>query len=396
MGWSLIGNEKAVSAVAGAVAAGSWSHAYLFAGPEGTGKATLARQFAQAVNCVAPQPPCGECSHCRRIAASAHSDVFTLTVEATTEGPQHKAIAVEQVREVERVTALSPFEGSCRVVIIDPADAMTTGAQNAFLKTLEEPPSHVVFILVATHPERLLETVVSRCRRIDFRLAPRPAIERGLAERGVDAAQAALLAGPARGRPGRAIALAEQPEMAERRQQAVEEARSLPRLPIAGRMELAERLAEDFRRDREAVLWLLGEWQEWWRDVLLVQSGASDGVTGLDMLDLLRQDAAAYATAEVRAFAHAIREARRQLQENVQARLSLESLLLKAPAAGGGAVTAGSGRGASRHTSRLYHFLLHPRTRASQERNSQVGDIWGPPSRGAFFSAMEESGGFFA
>ena len=94
--------------------------------------------------------------------------------------PVHKDISVDQVREVERAAALAPFEGRTRVVIIDPADAMSIGAQNAFLKTLEEPPPNTAFVLIATREDRLLETVRSRCRRIEFTLVPLGEIEAAL------------------------------------------------------------------------------------------------------------------------------------------------------------------------------------------------------------------------
>lgn len=331
MVWSLIGNERAVSALAGAVASGGWMHAYLFAGPEGVGKAALARQFAQALNCTGDEPPCGDCPQCRRIEAGIHADVFTVTVEVVEEGPQRKAISIDQVREVERLAALSPFEGRIRVVIIDPADGMTAGAQNAFLKTLEEPPPSVAFVLLATEPERLLETVQSRCQRIELRLASRQDIEAGLLERGVEAESAGLLARVAGGRPGRAIRMATEPELVERRRSAIESGRSLPRKSIRERMDLAERLNEDFKRERDGVFWLLEQWQAWWRDVLMAQSGAEEGIASVDMLEAVREDASACGGEDVAAFVRALGEARQWLAENVQSRLALEALMLKAP-----------------------------------------------------------------
>ena len=234
MSWNFIGNERAVAAIERALADGTLAHAYLFAGPERVGKAALALRLAHALNCIASvgarhasalqgddaqgaapcgecAAPCGECAACVRIAAGIHADVRTVTVEVTDEGPQRKAISVEQMREVERAVALAPFEGRTRVVIVDPADEMTAGAQNAFLKTLEEPPPHVVFVLVPTRGERLLPTVRSRCRRIDFRLLPASEIERALESEPVELERARLLARLARGRIGWALAMARDP-----------------------------------------------------------------------------------------------------------------------------------------------------------------------------------------
>ena len=135
------------------------------------------------------------------------ADVQTGTVEAATDGPAHKAISCEQIRDVEATVALAPYEGRKRVVVIDPAEEMSPGAQNAFLKTLEEPPPHVVFVLVTADADRLLETVRSRCRRIDFALVAATEIEAGLIDRGTAAEQAPVLARLASGRPGSPLRL---------------------------------------------------------------------------------------------------------------------------------------------------------------------------------------------
>ncbi len=333
MSWGLIGNERAVQALVRSLAGASPPHAYLLTGPEGVGKATAATRLAQTVNCAGAEPPCGECGQCRRIAAGIHADVQTVGVRPGDEGPQHKAISVEQMRDVEATIALNPFEGRSRVVVIDPADAMTTEAQNAFLKTLEEPPPHVFFVLITSAEEALLETVHSRCRRVEFRLVALADVEQALRERGVEEGQAGLLARLSQGRPGRALTMAGEPDALARREETLASARGLAGLPIAGRMELAERLSDEFKRDRESVLSHLGQWQAYWRDVLLVQSGAAEAVANVDQAGALREDAGRCAPDEVVAFVQAVLDTRGYLAANVQSRLALEALLLRAPAA---------------------------------------------------------------
>ncbi|KKK69311.1 hypothetical protein LCGC14_2935320, partial [marine sediment metagenome] len=168
MTWGLVGQDRAVAALTGALAAGRLAHAYMLAGPERVGKHTLALKLAAALNCEGDEPPCGECNPCRRIGGGIHADVQTVTVEEGEDGAQ-KGIHVSQIREIERATALKPFEGRSRVVVIDPAEEMNAAAQNAFLKTLEEPPPQVVFVLVTTDESRLLPTIRSRCRRLELR-----------------------------------------------------------------------------------------------------------------------------------------------------------------------------------------------------------------------------------
>lgn len=382
MTWGIVGQERAVAALQRDLAQGRAAHAYLFVGPERVGKHTLALKLAQALNCdsvilrsgarrepsAATKPalseaegnlggaqqevdslpakhrsaaiePCDACPPCRRIAAGLHADVQTVTIEGAQEGrdgePAHKEIRVGQVREVERAVALKPYEGRARVVIIDPADAMNAEAQNAFLKTLEEPPPQVTLVLVSAQEQRLLPTIRSRCRQLALGLLPLPLVAEELIARGVEAERAQLLARLSRGRIGWALAMAADDSLMARREEWLEEARSLAAISIARRWELAERLASAFRRDRESVLDELAAWQDWWRDVLVVQSEVEEGAVNADRLDDLRHDASRYPRGETADFVRELRAARRYLQENVQPRLVLESLLLGAPAPAG-------------------------------------------------------------
>ena len=345
--WGLIGNDRAVGALQRALTSGHTAHAYVFVGPERVGKHTLALKLAQALNCEAigtaahgePVEPCGECKPCRRIAGSLHADVQTVTVEQDEDSPPagsgrqgaQKGIHVSQIREVARATALKPFEGRTRVVIIDPAEEMNAAAQNAFLKTLEEPPPQVVFVLVTADESRLLPTIRSRCRRLELRLPSVADVEAALLERDVNGDTARLLARLSRGRLGWALDLAADPSLLERRQEVLSRARALASMSVAERLGLAERLAPDYRRRPDALLAELEAWRDWWRDVLLVQAGAEDGVANVDRLADLRQDAARLRRDAITAFVRAVGDAGRNLQENAQPRLVLETLLLGAP-----------------------------------------------------------------
>ena len=337
-GWGVVGQERAVAALARDLAQGRTAHAYLFVGPERVGKHTLALKLAQALNCEGDEPPCDACEPCRRIERGVHADVQTVTVEAAEAGRegeegQQKGIHVSQVREIERVTSLKPFEGRSRAVIFDPADEMNAAAQNAFLKTLEEPPPQVTFVLVSAQEERLLPTIRSRCRQLALRLLPVPLVAEGLVGRGVEPERAQLLARLSRGRVGWALAMAADESLLARRDEWLEEARSLAAMSIAQRWELAERLATAFRRDRDPVLDELTAWQDWWRDVLLVQSRAEEGAVSADRLDDLRRDASRHSREEIAAFVRELRSARQYLEDNVQPRLVLEALLIQAPGA---------------------------------------------------------------
>ncbi len=331
--WRVVGQDRAVAALQRGLAEGKVAHAYLFVGPARVGKGTLARELAQALNCEGGDPPCQECSQCRRIAAGIHADVQVVSVETGGDGGPHKDISIQQIREIERAVSLRPFEGRCRVIIIDPADALNEEAQNAFLKTLEEPPPNVVFVLVTTRPQALRATIHSRCQRLELAPLPLARVEEALREGWqVAPSQAQLLARLSRGCLGWAIAALEDQEVMRVRREAVMDIRSLAAASIQERFAYAFEVAGRFQRDRAVVLAVLDLWREWWRDVLLVAAGCEENVTNVDLGDILRGDAARYDVAAVTRFLRSLAGCKRYLEENVNARLALEVLMLELPA----------------------------------------------------------------
>ncbi|WP_334075946.1 MULTISPECIES: DNA polymerase III subunit gamma/tau [Paenibacillus] len=159
----MVGQQHIIRTLQNAIREQRLSHAYLFSGPRGTGKTTAAKVLAKAVNCEkGPAPePCNECDACRRITAGAVMDVLEIDA-ASNRG-------VEEIRDLREKVKYAPTEVRQKVYIIDEVHMLTTEAFNALLKTLEEPPPHVMFILATTEPHRLPATVISRCQRFDFR-----------------------------------------------------------------------------------------------------------------------------------------------------------------------------------------------------------------------------------
>ncbi|HSW36269.1 MAG TPA: DNA polymerase III subunit gamma/tau [Candidatus Limnocylindrales bacterium] len=160
----MTGQEHVTRTLSNALSRGSLAHAYLFCGPRGTGKTTAAKILARAVNCRNyPGPePCGNCTPCKNIAAGVSIDVIEMDA-ASNRG-------IDEIRELRERTRYASGESRYKVYIIDEAHMLTTEACNAFLKTLEEPPRGVIFILATTDPSRLPSTIVSRCQRFDFHL----------------------------------------------------------------------------------------------------------------------------------------------------------------------------------------------------------------------------------
>src|SRR5512137_129619 len=196
--------DRAVGALRAALRRGRLHHAYLLGGPEGVGKGTAARLLAQAANCEgagAGDDACGQCGPCRKIAHGTHPDVYLLEEERVmakagrwepkSGRTPSREIVVDQVRDlVDHRLSMRRFEGRRRVVVIDPADAMNVQAQNALLKTLEEPPDATTLVLVSSTPDALLPTIRSRCLRVAFAPLPEPVIRARLEAAGQPPAEA--------------------------------------------------------------------------------------------------------------------------------------------------------------------------------------------------------------
>ncbi len=344
--WDVIGQERAVAVLRRAVAGErKLSHAYLFVGPERVGRATMARCFAQALNCDAEgERPCGECRSCRLIAEEKHPDVEWVRVGGLCEESEHRdhsadgsrEIRICQVRRLERVVSRTPFEARYRVIIVDPAEALTREAANAFLKTLEEPPPHVVLLLIAAREEALLATVRSRCRRLAFSGVPREAIEAALRERwGAEPEQAARLARLAQGRLGWAVAALEDEKLLIDRERIVDDIESALAGGLTERFAYAASLGARFSRDPQAVRATLEVWRDWWRDLLLTAAGQEELVADAERLDTLRSQAAQYGVGGAVQALTAIADGRRHLEEHASPTLALEAMLLELPVAGG-------------------------------------------------------------
>jgi DNA polymerase-3 subunit delta' len=341
--WGIVGQDSALATLKRAVADESrLSHAYLFAGPEHVGRATVARRLAQALNCTSGgDRPCGECRACRLIAEDKHPDVEYITVGGFCDEAEHKDhessrdIRICQVRRLERVVSRTTVDARYRVLIVDPAEALTAEAANAFLKTLEEPAPNTVLILITAAEEALPETVRSRCRRIAFTGIARVEIERALLGRGADAELAECLARLAQGRLGWAIAAFEDERLLIERERAFDEIEALVAGSYGERFRAAASLGARYPRDPEAVRSLLALWQEWWRDVLLAAAGRED-LASSGRLDTLRPQAAQWGLAGALRALSALTEGRQHLEERANPTLALEAMLLEFPLARAG------------------------------------------------------------
>jgi len=334
--WPIIGHQSAVDLLQRSIAAGQIGHAYLISGPQGIGRRTLARTFAQALVCDAPLPerPCGVCSACRRTARGIHPDVMTVSLEqqaAVDNDSKNTHIAIDTIRELRSNLSLRPLEADWRVAILEDVELFTLHAYDALLKTLEEPPPFVVLLLIATELESVPETIRSRCRPLTLEPLSRAEVAASLTVRGVDAAQAAMLAGITRGRIGQAIGLANDRAALDARRESIDAGLEMMERPVAA-LGGVRRMTDIFRRGQRARVEAdLDTLLSLWRDLLLIAADCPKQIVNVDVSDRLRRLAGAWTLAQIHDGLAATHQALFDLSINVQPRLALDRMVTQWP-----------------------------------------------------------------
>lgn len=342
--WPIAGYEQIVGLLKNSIVSGRPAHAYLFTGPPHVGKMTLAKAFAQALNCEQFGEPCGQCRSCRLIARDRHLDVQVIQAAADADdaaGAQEDgrasrkpatSIGIGQVLAMQHDAALAPYEARYKVYIIRDAEKLTVDASNCLLKTLEEPPSHVILIVTALDAKMLLPTVVSRCQQIVLAPLPTPVVKQALIDHwNVDGIEADRLARLSRGCLGWAANAVANPRMLAQRRGDLERLIVASRGSRVERFGLAEKVAAEFSGNLPGLQAALGLWLEWWRDVLLTKIGCQDLVVNVDLSDAARAAAQELSVQQIHSFAHEIETTMGNLEANANVRLALEALLLAVP-----------------------------------------------------------------
>ena len=323
--WNLIGHEWAVEMLKKHVANGTTRHAYLFAGPPGLGRRTLALRFAQALNCPTPlEPgvPCGGCRDCKQIAAMQYADL--TVVQAETEGG---VLKVDQIREARRTLILKPYQARYRVALFLRFQEANDNAANALLKTLEEAPSYAVLVLTADSPEQLLPTIVSRCEVLRLRPLRVEEVQKQLETRGLETNTAKLIAHISGGRFGYALRLLDDESLLGMREERLND---LQRLISASRVEkftYAEKLAKDKESMRQVIL----IWLSYGRDLMLKTARAGTPLVNVDRDAEIEDLAQRLDLSSARHMVSGLEDVLEKMERNVNSRLLAEVLLLDLP-----------------------------------------------------------------
>jgi DNA polymerase-3 subunit delta' len=326
MRWEIVGHDWAVDLLQSHVQKDRVSHAYLFTGPRGIGRRTLALRFIQALMCPNSQPintPCMECQICQNVWHLRHPDLHVIQ---RREGDRD--IKIEAVRELQRSLALAPYTADLRAALFLNFDEASHSAANALLKTLEEPTARVVMILTAESSENLIPTVVSRCEVMLLRPVPLDDISDHLQSVwDVPPEQALSLAQFSGGRPGYAIQLHQNPDLFETHRQLLTDHYRLLSAKRVERLRYAQKISRDKQGFRHAIL----VWQTFWREILLCSLDQDATPLNNEWRDEIRALANKTGSKVASQTISALDRTINHIDRNVNPRLAAEALFLNLP-----------------------------------------------------------------
>lgn len=320
--WPVWGHDHAVRELRAASVKGP-RHAYIISGFEHLGKTTLARLFAQSLLCsqsIGTGIPCLECSACKRISRGTHPDcsLFDLERQAAMSEKsgtsRNLTLNIQTVREITSSISMRPMESRYRIVIVDDVETLQETAQEAFLKTLEEPPAYAVILLLTTDAELLLDTIRSRAQTVLLQNVPEERIQAGLVTQGMESERAGLIAHASDGRPGWAISASKDENLLESRLEQQAAADNWIGADRYHQLAEATRLGDAYSKDRETVYTRLTAVQRQWRqrvidDLSASSTEISDNVRALKSIDMCFRD----------------------LDANVRPKLALQTMVLQWP-----------------------------------------------------------------
>jgi DNA polymerase-3 subunit delta' len=330
--WRTAGQDRIINFLRDSIARRSLAHAYLLVGPPHIGKMTLALDLAGALNCCDSTPPCGSCRACQRIQQGKYPDVIVIDKYAGRDQKDRRKateIGIDTVRELlQRGSNLPPYEGKYKVFIIDDADLMSVEAANCLLKTLEEPPQHVIILLLTSQESALLPTVLSRCQRFELKPVAVAEIESRLKiinDSNPDKIK--IVSRLSGGCLGWAIAAIADNSYLQSRDARLGEFASLLTRSWSDRLSYIQQLPSD----RNSVEEMIKLWLFWCRDVMLLKYNCEDAATNVDKINDIKSWANVLTILEIKEFIDSLNMMMLNLSYNANMHLLLEVIMLDMP-----------------------------------------------------------------
>lgn len=327
--WHIYGHDWAVDFLRKGLLNKRTRHAFLVTGTRSIGKMTLAVQFAMALNCQHEDialRPCYECKACKSTMSGNNPDLIYSQTDETS-----GQLKIDSIRNVTRLLALRPYASRYRVAVFDDFDMASPQAQDALLKTLEEPASYAVLILLAQSTDRILSTITSRSQLVPLRPVPLQAIKQILITQGAEDDRADLIARLSSGRVGWALAALQDEDVLAYRSDMLDMLRDVVKSDRVERMKIADQISRKMGRDKPALRYVLEIWQTYWRDVLLETYGSPVKPCNSDRKDEIRQLAMQISPGNAYDALEATRRTLQTLATNANIRLALDVLFLDYP-----------------------------------------------------------------
>lgn len=326
---AILGHDGAKAHLQAALADRQMSHAYLLEGTHGVGKKTLANAFVKTLLCQAPiagpngqQDCCGRCQSCRSFDHDNHPDVKRIRTL-----PDKNTISVKQIRdELVKDISIRPYGGQYKIYLIEEAERLTVEAQNAMLKTLEEPPAYGLIIMMAESAAAFLPTILSRCVKISLQPLDSKVVKAELGRRGVESGKAGIAAAFAQGSIGQALKLCEDENFEEMRTELFQ---FLGRIPQLSQLEVMKgsQLWDQFKSEQEALFSLL---LIWYRDILVYQETRDPAqILCADQLETIASMASYYENRKLIQITDKVLDIHKKLKANANAALAIDCLLME-------------------------------------------------------------------
>ncbi len=315
---AIIGHQQQILLLENAIQHQRVAHAYLFDGPDGIGKKQVAQIFARIILCE-NSSACGHCNACANTAAGSHPDFHAVQAEGDS-------IKIEQIRALQAQLVLRSFSGRGKICLIDDAELMTREAANALLKTLEEPAAGTFIILISSHPEVLLPTILSRCQKISFSRLPAQELARHLCqELSVTPAAATVLAAVSDGSISKALGQNQDLYLKKR----VELIQALSALSATSTIQTFE-FAQYLKGEKDLLDEILGIFEIFFRDLLLHKQGQPQAaMINQDLMPLIQQQVEMLSTPQILTKIEAVDQARRYLARNINIHLAMDHMLMQ-------------------------------------------------------------------